>query len=73
LGYKCTVSHIVVTAPGRGRIGWLFFKARATSISEPIREERATPKNSQLAAAHRVAMKMDRRLSGRCRIGYISI
>jgi hypothetical protein len=41
----------------------LFFKAvRAalaltTSISELIREERATQKNSQLATARRVAMK----------------
>jgi len=32
------------------------------SISESIREERATRKNSQPAAAQRVAMKMGRRL-----------
>ena len=37
------------------------FTARATSISKSIREERATRKNSQLAAAQRVAMKMGRR------------
>ena len=40
---------------------WLFFKARATSISESIRKERATQKNSQPAAARRVALKMGRR------------
>src|SRR6516164_108267 len=34
----------------------------ATSISKSIREERATRKNSQLAAAQRVAIKMGRRL-----------
>ena len=34
---------------------------RATSISKPRREERATRKSSQLAAARRVAMKMGRR------------
>src|SRR6516162_6660628 len=39
-----------------------FFKARATIISKSIREERATRKNGQLAAARRVAMKMGRRL-----------
>jgi hypothetical protein len=55
----------MVTSP---QVGWLFFKAVraglavATSISEPIREERATRKNSQLAAAQRVALKMGRRL-----------
>src|SRR5215468_2698070 len=42
-------------------------------ISELIRAKRATRKNSQPAAAHRVALKMGRRLSGGCRIGYISI
>src|ERR1700741_5304124 len=50
------------------QVSWLFFKAvRAglavtTSISELIRKEQATPKNSQLAAARRVALKMDRRV-----------
>src|SRR5215471_14966085 len=57
---------------GRG-VSWLFFKARATSISKSIREERATRKNSQLAAAQRVAMKMGRRLSRGCGIGYVSL
>ena len=40
----------------------MFFKARATSISEWIRKERATRKNGQLTTARRVAMKMGRRL-----------
>ena len=40
---------------------WLFFKARATSISRSICKERATRKNSQLDTAQRVAMKMGRR------------
>jgi hypothetical protein len=44
------------------QVSWLFFKARATSISRSIRKERATRKNSQLAAARRVALKMGRRL-----------
>src|SRR5215831_9000823 len=44
------------------QVSWPFFKARATSISKGIRKERATPKNGQLAAAQRVAMKMGRRL-----------
>jgi len=44
--------------PGHCRVSWLFFKARATSISKWIREDRATRKNSQPAAARRVAMKM---------------
>jgi hypothetical protein len=48
----------MVTSP---QVSWLFFKARATIISKSIREERVTPKNSQLAAALRVAMKMGRR------------
>src|SRR6516164_147441 len=53
------------------QVSWLFFKAvraglaAATSISEPIRKERATRKNSQLAAAQRVVMKMGRRLRAR--------
>jgi hypothetical protein len=38
-----------------------------------IRVERATRKNSQPAAAQRVALKMGRRLSGGCRIGYVSL
>jgi len=54
-------------------VSWLFFKARGTSISDSIREERATWKNSQLTAAQRVAMKMGRRLSRGCGIGYVSI
>ena len=44
------------------QVSWLFFKARATSISRSIRKERATRKNSQPAAARRVALKMGRRL-----------
>jgi len=35
------------------------------------RKERATRKNSQLAAAQRVTLKIGRRLSGGCRIGYV--
>src|ERR1700751_1334971 len=42
-------------------------------ISELIRVERATRKNSQPATAQRVALKMGRRLSGGGRIGYVSI
>jgi hypothetical protein len=55
----CPVPEIACLSP---LVSWLFFKAQATSISESIREERATRKNSQLAAAHRVVMKMGRRL-----------
>jgi hypothetical protein len=44
-------------------VSWLLFKARATSIIELLRKERATRKNSQLATARRIAMKMGRRLS----------
>jgi hypothetical protein len=51
----------------------VFRGASEAPISELIRAERATRKNSQPAAAQRVALKMGRRLSGRCRIGYISI
>ena len=52
------------------QVSWLFFKARparnasrsdaggATRISRLIRKERATQKNSQPAAARRVALKM---------------
>jgi hypothetical protein len=44
------------------QVSWLFFKATSeVPISEFIRVERATPKNSQLAAARRVALKMGRR------------
>jgi hypothetical protein len=39
--------------------------ALATSISELIREESATQKNSQLATAQRVAIKMGRRQGAR--------
>src|SRR5258707_14619871 len=38
----------MMTSP---QVSWLFFKARATSISRSIRKERATRKNSQPAAA----------------------
>src|SRR5246127_1977577 len=55
----CPVPEIACLSP---QVRWLFFKTRATSISESIREERATRKNSQLAAARRVALKMGRRL-----------
>ena len=60
----------MMTSP---QVSWLFFKARpardasrsdaggATSISRLIRKERATQKNSQPAAARRVAFKMGRR------------
>src|SRR6516162_8433246 len=50
------------------QVSWRFFKAVraglavATRISRLIRKERATRKNSQLAAARRVALKMGRRL-----------
>jgi hypothetical protein len=40
----------------------VFQGASEAPISESIRVERATRKNSQLAAAHRVALKMGRRL-----------
>jgi hypothetical protein len=40
----------------------VFRGASEAPISEWIRVERATRKNSQLAAAHRVALKMGRRL-----------
>ena len=56
---QCPVPEIAYLLP---QVSWLFFKARATSISRSIREERTTRKNSQLATAHRVAMKMGRRL-----------
>src|SRR5260370_7610511 len=57
----------MMTSP---QVSWLFFKARparnasrsdaggATRISRLIRKERATQKNSQPAAARRVALKM---------------
>jgi hypothetical protein len=48
----------MVTSP---QVSWLFFKARVTSISRLIRKERARRKNSQPAAARRVALKMGRR------------
>jgi hypothetical protein len=51
----------------------VFQGASEAPISEFIRVERATRKNSQLATARRVAMKMGRRLSGSRRIGYVSI
>jgi hypothetical protein len=47
----------------RPQVSWLFFKARAKRpYLDLIRVERATRKNSQLAAAQRVALKMGRRL-----------
>ena len=58
----------MMTSP---QVSWLFFKARATSISRLIRKERTTQKNSQPAAARRVALKMGRRL--RLLVGYVSI
>jgi hypothetical protein len=55
----------------------VFRGASEAPISELIRAERVRQlpdgKNSQLDAAQRVAMKMGQRLSGRCRIGYVSI
>jgi hypothetical protein len=51
----------------------VFQGASEAPISELIRAERATRKNSQLDAAQRVALKMGRRLSGGHRIGYVSI
>src|SRR5260370_34897298 len=66
--------HLKLTRMGSRLVSWLFFKARparnasrsdaggATSISKSIRKERATRKNSQSAAARRVALKMGRRL-----------
>jgi len=36
-----------------------------------IRKEQATRKNSQLAAAHTGALKIGRRLSRGCEIGYV--
>jgi hypothetical protein len=47
----------------------VFQGASEAPISEFIRFERATRKNSQLATARRVAMKMGRRLSRGCGIG----
>jgi hypothetical protein len=51
----------------------VFQGASEAPISEFIRVERATQKNSQLATARRVAMKMGRRLSRGRGIGYVSI
>ena len=51
----------------------VFQGASEAPISELIRVERATRKNSQLDAAQRVALKMGRRLSRGCGIGYVSI
>src|ERR1700746_3047753 len=64
----CPVPEIACLSP---QVSWLFFKARATSISEWIREERATRKNSQLDAAQRVAMKMG--WAAALLVGYVSI
>jgi hypothetical protein len=58
----------MMTSSGSGRISWQFFKAQVTSISRLIRKERATPKNSQPAAARRVALKMGRRLPDQLQI-----
>ena len=54
---QCPVPEIRGTLP---EVSWLFFQARTKTHILPIRVERATPKNSQLAPAHRVAMKMGR-------------
>jgi hypothetical protein len=76
-GAPITPTLILVSGPVTNMafaVGHLaVFQGGATSISGSIREERATRKNSQLATARRVAMKMGRRLSGRCRIGHVSI
>ena len=56
-------SDVVRQAPDRLAI---FQGASEAPISKLIRVERATRKNSQPAAAQRVALKTGRRLSGGC-------
>jgi hypothetical protein len=71
----------MVMPPGGRRVSWLFFKAvrAGLAVKRPYLDSYgASPaaagrKNSQLAAARRVALKMGRRLSGDRRIDYVSI
>jgi hypothetical protein len=57
--HQCIVSYVAGIWP---QVSWLFFKARAKRPYLSLGVERVTRKNSQLAAARRVALKMGRRL-----------
>jgi hypothetical protein len=64
----CRLAYTHDVAAGRLAV---FRGASEAPISEFIRAERATQKNSQPAASLRVALKMGRRWSGGCPISHV--